>query len=152
MTTTTRPGPTRTAPTDRPRLVDHRPGVRLQLASLWTAMLFVFAYVDIFGFWRRDIIEGVLGGEVPGVGVTIDQTFLLCATVFVLLPTLLIPASLLLAARWSRVANLVVAPVYAVLIAALVIGETWLYYLVGSAVEVVLLATIAVLAWRWPRG
>lgn len=94
----------------------------------------------------------MVGGEVPGVGVTIDQTFLLCATVFVLLPTLLIPASLLLAARWSRVANLVVAPVYAVLIAALMIGETWAYYLVGSAVEVVLLATIAVLAWRWPRG
>jgi hypothetical protein len=31
------------------------------------------------------------------------------------------------------------------------IGETWVYYLLGSAVEVVLLLAIARTAWKWPR-
>ena len=35
-------------------LVDRPVDVKLRLSGLWTAMLFVFAYVDIFGFWRAD--------------------------------------------------------------------------------------------------
>jgi hypothetical protein len=31
---------------------DTRVDVRLVLTALWTAMLFVFAYVDIVGFYR----------------------------------------------------------------------------------------------------
>lgn len=30
------------------------------------------------------------------------------------------------------------------------IGETWAYYLIGSVVEVILLAAIARTAWTWP--
>jgi len=30
------------------------------------------------------------------------------------------------------------------------VGETWVYYLLGSLVEVVLLAAVARSAWRWP--
>ncbi|UJH69925.1 hypothetical protein [Ornithinimicrobium sp. INDO-MA30-4] len=36
------------------------------------------------------------------------------------------------------------------MIAGLCIGETWVYYLLGSAVEVVLLLMIARLSWTWP--
>lgn len=38
----------------------------------------------------------------------------------------MIPATLVLPARWSRVTNLVLAPVSAVLVAALSVGEPWL--------------------------
>jgi hypothetical protein len=36
--------------------VDVKPPARIMLSLLWTSMLFVFAYVDIFGFWRSDVI------------------------------------------------------------------------------------------------
>jgi hypothetical protein len=29
------------------------------------------------------------------------------------------------------------------------VGETWVYYLLGSAVELVLLVAVVVTAWRW---
>ena len=35
-------------------LDDVRIGVRLKIAALWIAMLFLFAYGDIFGFFNTD--------------------------------------------------------------------------------------------------
>jgi hypothetical protein len=54
--------------------------------------------------------------------------------------------------RVNRVANIVVSLVYLVTVIGAAIGETWAYYLIGSVVEVVLLALIALTAWRWPRA
>ena len=34
--------------------------VKLVLSALWIAMLFVFAYVDIFGFFRADVLDAAL--------------------------------------------------------------------------------------------
>jgi hypothetical protein len=45
---------------------DTRADVKIVLSGLWISMLFVFAYVDIFTFWRADVINGALAGEVTG--------------------------------------------------------------------------------------
>ena len=57
----------------------------------------------------------------------------------------------LLKPRANRITNIAVSVLYAVTIVGSCIGETWLYYLLGSAVEVVLLLAIARTAWKWPR-
>lgn len=49
-------------------LHDARVDVKSVLSGLWVSMLFVFAYVDIFGFWRADVINGALEGKVPAGG------------------------------------------------------------------------------------
>lgn len=122
---------------------------RLVLSGLWVTMLFVFAYVDIFGFWRADVIRGALTGEVPGPGFAIGQPFLLLTTLYVLVPILMVAGSLVLPWRANRVANLVVPLVYAVTVVGSMAGETWLYYLLGSMVEIALLLSIAWTARRW---
>ncbi len=38
--------------------------VKLVLSAQWVAMLFVFAYVDIFGFYRADVLDAALDGKV----------------------------------------------------------------------------------------
>lgn len=124
---------------------------KIVLSGLWTSMLFVFAYVDIFGFWRQDVINGALVGEVPGTGLTIDQTFLALATVYILVPSLMIVASLLIPAKVNRATNIIVSLLYLVSIVALVIGESWIYYILGSIVEIVLLAAIVYVAWMWQK-
>ncbi len=115
-------------------------------------MLFVFAYVDIFGFFRADIINGSLAGKLPGSGFEIGQRFLALTTVYIVIPSLMVVASLLAPARINRTVNIVVSLVYAASVIAAMIGESWAYYIVGSVVEVVLLLTIARVAWTWPRG
>lgn len=135
---------------DSQELHDAKVDVKLVLAGLWTSMLFVFAYVDIFTFWRADAIHGALDGKVPGSGFTIDQGFLALTTLYILIPSLMVAVSLLAPARINRRANLVAAVAYLLSVVAAAVGESWTYYLLGSAVEVVLLAAIARVAWRWP--
>lgn len=131
---------------------DNKIDVKIVLAGHWIAMLFLFAYVDIFGFFRADIVNGSLAGEVPGVGITINQAFLAFSVAFILIPTLMIVVSLVSRPPLNRTLNLVVSVVYAIVIAGLCIGEEWIYYLLGSAFEIVLLLAIARTAWGWPTA
>lgn len=132
-------------------LQDSKVHAKVVLSGLWISMLFVFAYVDIFGFWRADVLKGALAGKVPGAGFGVDQTFLTLASVYILVPSLMVVVSLLARARMNRVANIIVSLLYAASIVVTVVGETWVYYILGSAVEVVLLLAIARVAWTW-RG
>ena len=124
--------------------------VKIVLSGLWVSMLFVFAYVDIFGFWRADVINGALHGKVPRAGFAIDQTFLALTTVYILIPSLMVAVSLLAPARINRPTNVVVSLLYVVSVVLSILGETWVYFILGSVVEVALLLTIARVAWAWP--
>ena len=124
--------------------------VKVVLGGLWTAMLFVFAYVDIFGFWRADVINGALLKEVPGSGFEINQSFLVLTTIYILIPSLMVIVSLLAPAKINRTTTIVASLIYAVSVALSLIGETWAYYVLGSVVEVILLLAIARTAWTWP--
>jgi hypothetical protein len=130
---------------------DTKVDVKHVLSALWIAMLIVFAYVDMFGFFRADVLDAALDGKVATMGIAIDQMFLAFTTVYVLVPTLMVFLSLVLRPRVNRILNIVVALFYAVSIIASCIGEGWVYYLLGSAVEVVLLVAIVRTAWTWPR-
>ncbi len=122
--------------------------VRLKISALWTAMLFVFAYVDIFSFFRPDFRADIEAGQVGGF--TVNQSFLLGTTVYVVIPSLMVFATLVLRANVNRTVNIALSTIYALTIIAGAIGE-WDYYILGSAVEVALLAGIVYYAWSWPR-
>lgn len=132
-------------------LHDNKVDVKIILSSLWITMLFVFAYVDIFGFWRADIINGALAFEVPNTGFAINQTFLTLTTLYILVPSLMVAVSILAPARVNRRANLIVSFAYLATVAVSMMGETWIYYLLGSVVEMLLLIAIFRTAWSWPH-
>lgn len=145
MTTDFATEPTRA----RSQLLDPAPvSVRVKLSALWTATMLVFAYVDLFSLYRADVRADIDAGELGGF--TIGQPFLVGTTVYVLAPSLMVFAVLVLRPSLNRRVNLVASGIYALTIIAGAIGE-WTYYVLGSAVEVVLLAAIAYLAWTWPR-
>ncbi len=145
---TTMPGATGRPSAD---LQDTKVDVKVVLSGLWISMLFVFAYVDIFSFWRADVINGALDGKVPGAGFTINQTFLVLTTIYILIPSLMVMVSLIAPARINRTVNVVASSIYAASVVMGAVGETWGYYIVGSVVEVLLLLAIARVAWVWPR-
>lgn len=126
--------------------------VKVVLSALWVAMLFVFAYVDIFGFFRADILNAAIEGEVGSTGLAVNQVFLIATLIYILLPSLMVVLSLVLTPRANRITNVAVSLTYAVTVLVSCIGETWVYYLVGSAVEAALLLAIARTAWKWPRS
>lgn len=47
--------------------------VKLVLSALCIAMLFMFAYVDIFGFFRADVLDAALDGGVATTGLAVTR-------------------------------------------------------------------------------
>jgi len=122
--------------------------VRIKISALWTSMLFVFIYVDHYSLFRADIRADIEAGKMSGF--TINQLFLLVVTAYVAIPALMVFLSLILRPGVDRIANVALGVIYALTIIAGAIGE-WNYYILGSAVEVVLLAAIVYYAWTWPK-
>ena len=122
--------------------------VRIKISALWTSMLFVFAYVDLFSLYRPDFRADLEAGEVAGFNI--NQGFLLGTTAYVVIPSLMVFLTLILRPPVNRITNMVLAILYGLTVIAGAIGE-WSYYILGSALEVALLAAILYYAWSWPK-
>lgn len=122
--------------------------VRIKISALWASILFVFAYVDLFSLYRPDFRADLQAGEVAGF--TVNQSFLLGTTAYILIPSLMVFLALTLRPRVSRMTNIVLGSLYALTVIGGAIGE-WNYYILGSAVEVALLGAIVYYAWTWPK-
>ena len=123
--------------------------VRSKLAALWAAVMFLYVYVDIIGFYEPGTIDGILAGRVWTLDITpawaLGALILMTAPILMTVLCLTLPAA---AARWS---NLVVAPLFVVVSLGNAIGETWLYFWFGAVVEAALLLLVVRYAWTW-RG
>ena len=130
------------------RLEPFTVNVRVKMSALWASILFIFAYVDLFSLYRPDFRAGIEAGKIAGF--TINQAFLLGTTVYIVIPSLMVFLALVLRPRVSRIANVVLAFLYALTIIVGAIGE-WNYWILGSALEVALLGAIVYYAWTWPK-
>jgi hypothetical protein len=65
------------------------------------------------------------------------------------IPSGMIALSVLLPAKANQRTNIVAASLFILVSIGNAIGETWAFIWLGAIVEVVLLATIVRLAWRW---
>lgn len=127
---------------------EHMVSVRLKISALWIAMLFLFAYGDIFGFFVPGRLDELAEGEISGIEIT--QGFLLAVSIYVAIASAMVFLTLVLRRVLNRWINLVLPCLYAISIVASVIGEDHAYFFFLSAAEIVLLATIARYAWTWP--
>lgn len=124
--------------------------VRTRLAAAWTSFMFFYIYVDYLHLYKPGIIDEIRSGVVFEFDT--NQTFVVLALTLVGIPALMILLSTALPARASRTANLVVASLYVPVSVFNVAGESWyVFYGLGVAVEVVILAFILRTAWTWPR-
>ena len=127
---------------------DVKINVKFKLSALWIALMFFYSYNDVFGFYRQDIVENVLSGE-----IALNQVFLFGAAILMAIPIFMIFLSLALPAKVNRWVNIIAGIVYAgILVPALLVsGETWAYYVFYEILEVVLIALIVWHAWKWPK-
>lgn len=133
-----------------PRYTDTPIDIKIRLSALWIAAMFLYAYVDIFSLMRADFLEALLAGEIINTPLAVNQAFLIFAVVYILPASLMVYFSLTLPPKVNRRANIFVAVLYMVTVALASIGEEWIYFLLGSAIELVLFFVIARTAWRWP--
>lgn len=127
--------------------LDQPVDVRIRISALWVAMLFIFAYVDLFSLYRPDVRADLAEGKVFVFDVS--QTFLFAVTLYIIIPSLMVYLSLIMRRKMNRLVNVIVAALYAITIVGGAVGE-WNYYILGSVVEALLLAMIVHHAWTWP--
>lgn len=124
--------------------------IRLRLSGLWIVLMFIFAYVDIFGLFRAEVLEGLLDGKIAGTPIEVNQLFLVVAVIYILPASLMVYFNLTLRPAISRRANVIVAAIYMVTVVLSCIGEESFHYLLGSAIELVIFAIIIRTARNWP--
>lgn len=130
--------------------IDQKVNIKVIIASLWAAVMFIYIYADIKTFFQTGFIEQLMTGEV--VGITITQGFLLGAAVLMSIPPVMIVLSLILKPGANRILNIVVTLLHIALIIALqfIPADVWLYYIFYNILEVVFHALILWYAWKWP--
>lgn len=131
-------------------LEDQPTPVKAKLAAAWTSFMFLYAYVDILGFYTPGMVDDILNGKVHTFDLS--QTFSIAALTALAVPSFMVVLSMTLPARANRITNLVVASLYVPFTIFNVSGGFYLYfYGLGVVLELILLALIAWYAWTWPR-
>jgi hypothetical protein len=105
------------------------------LSGLWAFATLNYLYCDVIGLMDSKMLKQYSEGVVDGV--TINENFLLGATILMQVPLSMVFLSTALPPRASRIANIAAgALMTTVQTATLFIGEPTKYYLFSSAVEI----------------
>jgi hypothetical protein len=110
--------------------------------------MFIYLYVDVFGFYKPGVIEDAIAGKVWTFQIT--QVWLLGVIILMTIPSLMVFLSLALPVKANRWTNIIVGIFFIVVTLGMTIGESYVFYIFGSIVETVLLLLIVVYAWKWP--
>lgn len=127
--------------------------VQAKLAAAWTSFLFLYVYVDILAFYKPGVVDDILVGVVWEFDIS--PTWAITALSLLAIPIFMVILSMTLPAQANRITNLVVASLqvpFAAFNAVGQLGESWMFfYILGVALEIVILAFIIRAAWAWPR-
>jgi len=129
-------------------LEDVKINIKIKLSALWIAVNILYIYVDVYSFYKPGIIEDAIAGKVWTFQIT--QVWLLGVIILMTIPSLMVFLSLTLPAKANRWANIIVGIFEIVYVLGGAMGESWVYYIFASIVEVVLLSLIVWYAWKWP--
>jgi len=133
-------------------LTDYRINVKIKLASLWTALMFLYIYADYFELMTPGKLSRMMELQTP-MGPT-TPGLLVIFSVILILPALMIFLSIFLKPPINKGLNLVMATLYAgisILIIVSSIGSAWhTFYVLFNFVELLVFAIIIWQAWKWP--
>lgn len=129
-------------------LEELRVPTKVKLAGLWGAVMFMYIYVDIVGFFKPGTMADILVGK--AWIYDIDQTWLLLSLMLMSLPVMMVCVSLMVPAKMNRYANVGLGAFHIVIAFGFASGEINAYYMFGTVVEVIILVLIIWTAWKWP--
>ena len=132
-------------------LVDKKVNMKVKLALLWTALMFIYIYNDIFSMYQPGHVAELAEGHLEGVKFT--QSLLLGAAALMAIPSFMVLMSMVLKARANRIVNIVVGIFHILILVGTQFvgeGETWLYWRLNELFQAIFLVLIIWSAWKWP--
>lgn len=123
---------------------------KVQLAFMWTSLLFCYIYCDYFNLYP----PGQLQDMIDGSHMLHHPWKLFAASVLMAVPSLMIFLSVSLSAKWSKVLNIIFGLFYAIILGLILFSldlDWYKFYVFFAIIEIVLAVIIAYKAFRWPR-
>ncbi len=131
-------------------LEDVKINVKIKLAALWVALMFLYIYADIKAIFQPGIIEQIIAGEVEGIQIT--PTLLWVTAILMSIPGVMVLLSLTLKPQANRWINIIVSIFHIGLaIRLMLMPGGWAYSYIYSIGQVVWLLLIVWSAWKWPK-
>ncbi len=134
------------------QLEEFKINIKLKLSALWIAVMCCYIYGDFFTLFIPGRIKNLMEGH-SGVGATTPLA-LLSFAILMTIPSLMIYFSVALSPRINRWLNIIMGTLFTLimaLIASQSLSEWKLFYVYLACVEVILTASIVILALRWPK-
>lgn len=128
-------------------LKDVEINVKLKLAGLWTSLVLIYLYADLFGFYIPGHIEEAMEGMLGGF--EISDILLLFFMILMTLPSLMVFLSLSLKAEVNRWVNIIIGVIQLLFVIAGIVDPN-IFFVFASGVETVILLLIIWYAWKWP--
>ena len=134
-------------------LKDRKVNVKVKLALLWVALMFLYLYNDIFSMYQPGHVADLIDGHMEGVQFT--QTLLIGAAVLMAIPSFMVLLTIILKARINRIVNIIVGIFHILVLLGTQFvgeGETWFYWRFYELLEALFLIVIIWTAWKWPTS
>lgn len=128
---------------------DVKVNFKSKLSALWVALMFLYLYADVLGFYGPGVIAAVSSGELGALRIT--PGLLLVMAVWMAVPSTLAFLSLTLPAKANRITNIVAGIAsLVVLVVASFAGRISVRYLFQAVIEAALIVAIVLQVWKWP--
>lgn len=134
-------------------LTNYNVNIKIKLAALWTALMFLYIYADFFQLMTPKKLEKMIDLQTP-MGPTSPE-ILVIFSVILIIPALMIFLSVFLKTQINKWLNICTAALYAsmsILIIVSTLGNEWhTFYILFNLIEVFVFAMIIYQAWNWPK-
>jgi hypothetical protein len=124
--------------------------VKLKLAAFWTAATFCYLYGDYFELYTPEKVTGLLSGD----HVLNSPSALFIASLIMVIPPLMVVASLTLKPKANRVLNILFGAFFTLMMLLIAFGSLtpwYSFYVFLALVEALLTAAVVWNAWKWPK-
>ena len=123
--------------------------IRIKLAGLWTTLMLLYIYCDIYSTFRTGHLEDAMAGNMGPFSVS--QGTLAALGALMIVPALMVAFSLFAKARIVKRTTFIIGVAYTLVNIANLIGETWVYYWLYGTLELATTILIVVVATKWPK-
>jgi len=131
------------------KLTDFTVNTRTKLTGLWTALMLLYIYCDIYSTFGTGFLVENMAARLGPFGVS--QAALAIWGSLRIPAILMIAISLLAKARIVKWANIIAGVLYTFINIGIFISKTQVYYWLYGALELAITIIIIIFAVKWPK-
>ena len=131
-------------------LENQKVNIKIKLAALWASATFCYLYGDYFELYTPDKINSLITGE----NVLGSPTNLLIASIILVIPSVMVAASIILKPKINRILNIIFGTLFTLMMVLIGINsmtEWYSFYVFLAFSESIITFLIVWYAWKWPK-